>query len=85
MRATDAHAHPVTNGNITQNDFRQFIALRSHAQDDPGFEIRRLHQGNLGWQPHHQDLPDFHDFTGERPGLIREHQKQNTQENSVHR
>ena len=71
VRAGDTHAHLVANGSVTQNDFRQLIALRFHALDHPGIEVWRLNQGNLGYHAHDKDLARFNDRAGERPGVRR--------------
>ena len=71
MRPGDADSHQVAYFRITQHDIRQFVALRCGAQDDPDFEIGRLHQSNFRGQTHDVDLLDLDDFASKRPGIRR--------------
>jgi len=71
MRTSDTHAYLVANGSQPQNDLRQLIGLRFHALDNPGIEVRRMNQGNLGDHTHDEDLACLNDCAGERPGVRR--------------
>jgi hypothetical protein len=69
MWARYTHKNQVTDpdrsirgfNSLSQNDFGQFTTLGVHALNDPGFEIARLYQGDLGWKTHYKDLAHFDD------------------------